>query len=165
MSTSFAQTLRFNATPAAVLPIFWSPEYIAERAASVARFSHMISSSNGNNIVTFNYGDTLPEATPKMIRKLLGESINFVEVTRLPQVLNASGSATGTIDITVQNQPATIHATSTLLPTATGCRMDFEGELKIKVPLIGGEIEKYLVKFVPDVFEEIGRLVKRCLDQ
>ena len=69
--------------------------------------------------------------------------IDRTEVWRPP---GADGSANGTFSASIPGVPAGIGGTLGLTPDATGSRLTIQGDVEIRVPLIGGKIERAAIE-------------------
>ena len=82
------------------------------------------------------------------------------DTTRAVQREEWADSSGGTLRIETPGKPADMRGTITLRPEGSGTREIVELELKVKVPLIGGKIEKLLAEKVAagiDTEHEVGR--------
>lgn len=55
------------------------------------------------------------------------------------------GSRAGTWKAEVPGAPVDVHGTMRLVPTATGCDYVIDGTAKVKIPLVGGKAERFVV--------------------
>ena len=100
--------------------------------------------------------------------------MSYVRETDLPSFLTSLFSAKPTLRIEeqwravedryegsstllVEGQPGSVHAEFTLSPTKKGCEFKVSHKAKIKIPLIGRKVEKFIVK-------TIGEDVQREMD-
>ncbi len=101
----------------------------------------------------------LPAEVPDSVKALVGETVT---VTQKEVWGPASGDGTRRADVTLQvkGQPATMTGSSTLGPAAEGSQLLISGDLKVKIPLFGGKLEKELAKAVTTALtkeHEVGR--------
>jgi len=62
----------------------------------------------------------------------------------------------GSSTTTVGGQPGTVHTEFTLSPTRKGCEYQISHNAKIKIPIVGRKVEKYIVsKAAEDVKKEM----------
>jgi hypothetical protein len=56
----------------------------------------------------------------------------------------SDGSATASLSGEIVGAPASLSGTATLSPIAGGCRMAYQVSVHVRIPLIGGKIEKFI---------------------
>jgi hypothetical protein len=103
---------------------------------------------------TLRLTDSLNSA-PSLIRKAIGSEIDWIETQNWPKSLDAEGCAAGKITVDVEGKPAKMSALASLIPTSAGSEIVFIGELKVGIPLVGSQIEKFVVGLIEDAFGEI----------
>ena len=54
------------------------------------------------------------------------------------------GAVSGDVHITATGAPLVGCGTATLVPIGAGSRLRFSGTVEVKIPLIGGQVEKYI---------------------
>ena len=75
------------------------------------------------------------EGLPSFATKFAGAT------TRAVQVEEWADAGSATLTVTTPGKPAEIKGTLTLSPAGDGTVETFEGEVKVKVPLVGGKLE------------------------
>lgn len=92
---------------------------------------------------------------PDFVRSMIGPQIVVVE-TYLWEAPASDGSRNGTltVDIGDGNLPVGMTGTITLKPHGTGSVIRVDGELKARVMLIGGKIEKAAEPAVRDAIDK-----------
>ena len=99
------------------------------------------------------------DQVPDAFRTLVGDRITLSQ-TETWGPAGADGSRTGTLLIEVAGAPIKLTATLSLTPTGSGSVEVVDGELKARVPLIGGKIERSTepaVRAAIDAEERIGQ--------
>ena len=81
--------------------------------------------------------DTLPDA----LKSVVGSTLKIIETVTWGAAA-ADGSRTGSVDLRIEGVPVTMVGAASLTPTAAGCTESFEGELKAKIPFVGGKVEQ-----------------------
>lgn len=61
--------------------------------------------------------------------------------------------STGTFTADVKGAPAKVKGIQTLVATATGATVTFEGSVEVSIPFIGGKVEKQIAKEVQALIE------------
>ncbi|WP_197320518.1 DUF2505 domain-containing protein [Saccharomonospora sp. NB11] len=71
--------------------------------------------------------------------------------------------ATGTVTVEVSDVPGRITADVELVPSGSGAVQTTRGEVSVRVPLVGGKIEKFVVDQVTQLLESEARATERWL--
>jgi hypothetical protein len=79
---------------------------------------------------------------PGFAAKVLKPTNTMLQVDRWSGP-DAEGARAGTFAIEIDGAPVEVSGTIRLEPDGDGCRQTVAGELKVKVPLIGGKIAKW----------------------
>lgn len=86
---------------------------------------------------------------PPAMAGFLGNTMNVTqEMSWGPR--SADGSRSARLQLTVAGLPVSVDANAQLAPTASGCVIDYRGTLTVKIPMIGGMIEKQALPFILD---------------
>ena len=88
-----------------------------------------------------------PEGTQKFIGKTIRYSILMAFAAAA-----ADGSMPGTVHVDVPGLPVEANAVSKLTPTSAGCSGTYEGELKVRIPLVGKKVEAQVEPFIVEAF-------------
>lgn len=99
------------------------------------------------------------DQVPEAFRGFIGGQITLLQ-TETWGPAGANGSRTGTLVVEVAGAPVRLEAQLSLAPTDSGTQQMVEGELKARVPLFGGRIEKAAepaVRAAIDAEERLGR--------
>jgi hypothetical protein len=103
---------------------------------------------------------TLPtDRIPELFRAAVGSELTLVQTEEWARP-GPDGARTGQLHIEVPGLPLTLTGALSLSPDGDGTRYLVDGELKAKVPLIGGKIEKAAepaVRAAIDAEEQVGR--------
>lgn len=90
--------------------------------------------------------------TVPALRTLAGGTLTIgQELTWGPAV--PDGSRTGRMFIKLAGLPVTLDAEVSLAPAASGCTVDYSGELVVAVPLLGPALEKQATPFVTETLD------------
>lgn len=73
------------------------------------------------------------------------------------------GSRSGTFSMTVPGTPVTVAGTTRLEPTASGSVLAYDGELTVKVPLIGSRIEREAAPAIHEALDAQARVGRAWL--
>lgn len=99
------------------------------------------------------------DKVPDAFRRMTGEQIDIVQ-TETWGPAGPGGARTGTLVVELGGMPVTMTATISLTPAGDGTVELVDGELKARVPLIGGKIERAAepaVRAAIDAEERIGQ--------
>jgi hypothetical protein len=99
------------------------------------------------------------DQVPDAFRALVGQQITLVQ-TETWGPAGPAGERTGSLLVEVTGAPVRMNATLSLSPDGTGTVERVDGELKARVPLIGGKIERGAepaVRAAIDAEERIGQ--------
>lgn len=87
--------------------------------------------------------------TPPPMRPVAGPSVTVgQEMSWGPA--SADGSRTARLVLKVAGMPVEVDAHARLAPTASGCAVDYNGTLAVKVPIVGPALERQSAPFILD---------------
>ena len=136
------KTLDYAATPQDVFAMMADPDFQNRKLEGNHTLSHTASVTPKGEQTEIATRRVLPtDDFPDFIKSMIGPKIAVTE-TIIWSPATPDGSRTGTIKIAVGDAPIGMEGTTRLAPTASGSRIDIDGELKAKIPLFGGKIEK-----------------------
>src|SRR5699024_641401 len=91
------------------------------------------------------------DKVPDIARRFVGSSVTIRE-TQTWSAPEPDGSRSGTMDLEVVGTPAGMKGSMRLVPTGeTASRVDIDGDLTAKVPLLGPRLEKAAMPYVSTV--------------
>lgn len=67
------------------------------------------------------------------------------------------GQVHGEVTIAARGVPGSGAGTTVLEPVSGGCRLRFRGTLEVRIPLVGGRIEKYIADLIAKEVPEMHR--------
>jgi len=141
--------LKFDATPAAVRAMLMDPGFWQQLA--VGRVDHCEATPTSNG-VTVDIG----VRSPSQVQRLTGE---VMSATLTATWAPSGDSWGGPVNIDVKGLPAAFTGTSSLTPEGTGTTVVYQGDLTIRIPLVGPSLEKKTAPFllgVLDAQQEVG---------
>jgi hypothetical protein len=89
----------------------------------------------------------MPAQVPDVIRRFVGESIAIDQVEQWGPP-GPTGTRTAVVDVTVKGQPASMTGSMVLSPAPAGSTELVTGEVKVRIPLLGRQIEPEIVKVI-----------------
>lgn len=104
---------------------------------------------------------TLQRELPGPMRRVVGSnSISYDQITRRAEGAN---TLEWEIEPMVLQGRFVGRGTTRVVETATGCERIIEGELTIKVPIVGAKMEKRLVDDVSASYEQAAGIIREML--
>lgn len=89
---------------------------------------------------------------PDQLRSLVGKSVDVTE-TQVWGPADADGSRTATIDVAMKGQPISLKGKASSRVNGGQTELKVDAELKAKIPLIGGRIEKATAPAIIEAIE------------
>ena len=141
MKFSYKQS--FPAKADAVLAMFCNPGYHEklQTALGASDYKQLEHSDDGTRFrIKCSYQVKSDVPLPGFAKKILGETSSVTQEERWDRA-----SKTGEVNIQVKGLPATTRCTTALKDAGAGCAKNFDWEVNVKIPLIGGKIEQLIV--------------------
>jgi hypothetical protein len=136
MPTRISVAQHYSSTPEQVFAMLTSENYARTRAEHTGALSVEVLRTEVDDAVTLEVVRQLPAEVPGFARSFVGDSIGVTEVQVWPTPFGPPATFTATF-----TAPMSVTGTITVTPTADGCRVDTEGEVRASVPLVGGKLE------------------------
>jgi len=136
----FTQSISYPGTVDEVVAMYLTPDYLERRFGRFVVEGSTTVSVEGERV---SYAGTVrPELIPAAAARFVKSDlrVTFTE----EWTLNEAG-ATSRTSVAVDGAPVSVEATSTLTPTDAGSAREVSGNLSVRVPLLGGRIEKEAV--------------------
>ncbi len=159
-----SQQWTLNSTPDEVYALSIDPAYqdeICEEAGALSHQSTVTEKGEGHEI---RVQRVMPSGdVPDLLKKIVGDKVDVTQVITWG-ARQADGGRKGTLDIILKGQPIGMQGTTSLSPDGAGTKVDVTADLKAKIPLVGGKIEKMSA---PEIIKAIGaeeRVGKRHAD-
>lgn len=142
MSTDFSERSEFTAPPGAVWAVLTDPDFLVARAERSGALAHeeSVTDEAGTTVVTTSRTvgtDRLPQAASRF----LGATAVVDQVERWAPA-GSDGSRRGQLTLTIRSAPVELTAKTALAPTGAGTVHELTGSLSVRVPLLGGTVEK-----------------------
>lgn len=137
-----SKTFEYAANPRDVFAMMADPAFQASKCEATHALKHTESvtpKGDQTEIVTRRVVPT--DDFPDVAKRMVGPRIAVTE-TLIWSRASVDGSRTGTVHLAIGDAPVSMNGTVRLAPSPAGTRIDIEGELKAKIPLVGGAIEK-----------------------
>ncbi|GAB3821468.1 DUF2505 domain-containing protein [Tessaracoccus terricola] len=140
----------YNGTPEQVVALMRNKDFITDVAEHAGATSHDVAISG--NVTQLRM--TLP--VPGDVAKFVGGEVDLSQRFEWSDPA-ADGSSTGKVDVTVKGLPITVAATAVLRPAGDATSGSYSGDLRVKIPLVGGKVEKMVAPFIEQAFAGIER--------
>lgn len=138
----------FAAPPARVYAMCIDPEFLALAARDIGAFRHTVEVVPGGAGVLTRVSvetETVPVLVPLAGRTLtLGQEMDWAGE-------GPDGAREARLVVKVAGFPVVMDARARLAPTASGCAIDYAGDLRVAVPVLGGTIERQAAPYVLEV--------------
>lgn len=141
----------FPADPATVHAMVTDEEFLAHAARRMGSPDARVEATPERSRVEASV------ESPPEVRSFIGPRLAIVQETTWGAAA-PDGSRDGTISITVPGAPVTLVGTVRLAPTASGSTIDYDGDLDVKIPLVGGRVEREAAPAILDSLETQARV-------
>lgn len=150
----------YAAAPETVFAMIADPRFQAEKCEATHALSHTESVTPKGDQTEIVTSRVLPtDGFPDFAKSMIGSKIRVTE-TIVWSRASMDGSRTGTISIGIGDAPVGLQGTMRLSPSGAATRIDVDGQLKARIPLLGGRIEKAAegpVRHAIDKEREVGQ--------
>ena len=156
----FTQSVSYPSTVEEVVAMYLTPDYQQRRFGSFLVEGSESVAVEGERI-TFS-GTARPELLPAAAARFVKGAlrVSFAEEWRRDEAVARSRTT-----VTVDGAPVSVEAPSTLASADTGCTRDVTGNVSVRVPLLGGRIEKEAVTHLGRVVERERELATQWLEE
>lgn len=139
-------TADFAADPVAVFSMLTDRAYLEEVARASGATRQQVSVVDQTTRSEYD----LPN--PPELAKFAGSTLTVIQEIAWGPATD-DGSRTGTLSLKVPGQPVSMPGTVTLAPGGRGTQVKVDGDLTVKIPLLGKKLEKAAA---PAILEGIG---------
>jgi len=149
----------YEASPAAVWAMFIDQEFRDRVCAATGALEWTVDIDADGQGGTVSISRTLPVGASGAVRTVVGDTVTVVQ-TEAWGAEDDGGSRCAQVRLEVVGQPASMRATSVLSPSESGATMAVDGDLEVRVALIGRRLERELAAAVSaglDKEHQIGR--------
>lgn len=144
MATELDVTQKFAASPATCFAMLMNEQYVTRKSeATGSERTTVTIDGTPDGPVTITSVRVLPADVPDMAKSFVGDTIEVTEVQTW-SAPNGEGERSGTIAVTF-SAPLNFSGTLALTADADGSVVHTKGEMKSKVPFIGGQVESMAV--------------------
>lgn len=139
---------RYDGPPEAVVALLRNPDFIADLARRADARDHTVE-VDGDDVTV-----ALQIETPAAATAFLGDTVTVTQVFRFEPAAD-DGSITGTVAIRVPGAPVDADASIDLDPEGSGTAARIAGELHVRVPLVGSQLERQAEPLIAKGLAEI----------
>jgi hypothetical protein len=97
----------------------------------------------------------LANRLPKVVTALVAGEFEMARTETWHPV--GDGTARGAITVKVPGAPVSAVGAVSLVPVATGSRLDFSTTVRVNIPLVGGQVEHFIVSRLGDEISAVQR--------
>lgn len=145
-----AYTHQYPAAPGEVVALLRNREFIADVARHSGALSHDVTIDADSTRLQMK----LP--VPANLSSFVGKEISLEQVFRF-KAPAADGSVHGTVEVDVPGYPIDVNADAVLAPAGAGTVGRYNGDLKVKIPLVGKKVEASIAPVISDAFAGLER--------
>ena len=135
--------LRYDAHPADVFAMLTDPAFQDRKLAATGAVAHeveVVTRDDGGAVVTTRR--TMPtDQVPDLVRNLVGPTLTIVQVEDWGPAA-ADGARSGAVTAEVSGAPVRLTGTLRLVAAGAGSLETLDAELKARMPIVGGRIER-----------------------
>lgn len=146
----------YNGTPEQVVALMRNKDFIIDVAKHAGATSHDVQIDG--NVTQLRM--SLP--VPGDVAKFVGKDVDLSQRFEWAEPA-ADGTSTGQVNVSVKGLPVTVEATAVLRPTGAATTGEYSGDLRVKIPLVGGKVEKMVAPFIEQAFAGIERRAQEWL--
>ena len=145
-----------------VFALLTSPAWPARKAAELRDGSAVVEREEHlDGGVRLVVSRELPGGGPGFLERFLPADGRVVQTDEWGPA--AGGERHGRWSVSIPGAPASMGGTMRLEPTAAGSRYAIEGEVTVKVPLIGGRAERFIGDMVVKLADKEADMLSRSL--
>ena len=98
---------------------------------------------------------------PKVVTALVPGEFEMVRTETWHPV--GDGTARGAITVKVPGAPVSAVGTVSLVPVESGARLDFSTTVRVNIPLVGGQVEHFIVSRLGDEISAVQRFTNNWI--
>ena len=132
----------YAATPHEVFAMFADEIFQTRKCVATGALSHTVSISvQGERTVIVSSRDLPTDGFPSFVQSMVGTTLAVIE-TQDWGPAGTDGARHGVITVDIAGAPIDLDGTLVLVAAGQGSVQSVQGDLRARVPLIGGKIEK-----------------------
>jgi hypothetical protein len=155
----YRNVVTYEAPAAAVYAMLVDAEFQARRAeAGKPEHAEVAVEPGPGSGATVRVTRRLAVDLPGFVQKLTGRTVTLSEVVRWPD--GTGGERVGALHAAIAGQPASVDGTLRVAGTGGTSTVTMEAEIKVRVPLVGGKVERFVSDMLDKLMateEKLGR--------
>ena len=153
-------TLDYAATPHEVFAMLADEAFQTRKCEATGALNHTVSiSAQGDRTVIVSSRDLPTDDFPAFVKSLVGDTLAITE-TQSWGPPGTDGTRQGTLTVDIAGTPIDLDGTLSLAAAGHGSVESVQGDLKARIPVFGGQIEKAAVPAIEsaiNIEREIGQ--------
>lgn len=150
------ETLEYDAAPDTVFAMLCDQSWREDVCRDVHALTFDVSIRQDGDNVVVRTERSLPADVPDAVKKFVGDTI-VVEQVETWGPAGPDGSRTADLVVDVKGKPAGMTGTVTLAAVGTGSRQEIRGDVKVRIPFVGGSIEPEVAKAIRTAIRVEGK--------
>ena len=136
-----SENVDYAATPDAVFAMLADEEFQSRKCVATGALRHSVSiSKQGDRTIIVSKRDMPTDDFPSVVKNMVGATLAITE-TQDWGPPDSEGSRQGTLTVDIADAPIDLQGTLSLAPGGQGTVETVEGDLKARIPMLGGMIE------------------------
>ena len=121
------------------------PDFLAKLMAASGSLRPVIEVTRAGGVTSVAIQRDFEGQWPSLVAPLIGDTLVISEV-RTWESPTETGEISGTLEMHVKGQPVSMNGSIRVSPTSTGCTARINGEIRARLPLIGGMVENIVLE-------------------
>lgn len=142
------ETQDFDADPDRVFAMLCDRAWREEVCRATHAIDYSVGVEESDGTVTVRTMRVLPAEIPEPFKSMVGDRIEIVQIESWPAEPNGDGARRAEVDLQISKQPASMTGTIILRPNGSGTRRTVNGDIRVRIPLLGRRIEPEIAKAV-----------------
>ncbi len=131
----------YTATPEEVFSMFVEEEFQNRKCKATGALRHTVSiTTRGERTLIVSTRELPSDRFPHFVKSMVGATLHVTETQDWGRS-DADGTRLGTLTVDIAGAPVHLHGTLALAPGGPGSVETIEGDLKARIPFLGGRVE------------------------
>ena len=149
----------FDCSPERFWELFWDDEYNAKVSEGAAVERQLVREWEEGGKKCWRMRFVPDRELPKPLRKLMGtDKLVYEQENKLDQ---EAGEMHWDVIPAVLADKVTARGVMKIVPTERGCERIVDGEISVRVPMIGGKIEKTILQNVQESYDTTAVILRQ----
>jgi hypothetical protein len=153
----FTETLSYDASPDAVFAMLCDKDFREEVCKQSHAIRYQVEVAPADNSAEVVISRVMPADVPDFAKALVGHEIEILQ-TEQWQPPDSAGVRVAGLRMEIPGKPGQLVGTVTLRPQGAGTTEVINGELKVKIPFLGGKLEAEIAKGLREGIRLEGRV-------